>query len=265
MTEDHQAAVGAAAIRAAASDDAPLNTQLLCGEVFAVERESNGWAEGVSRQDGYRGFVRMEALAQPVLIHTHRVSAVRTYVFAEPDIKSPPRALLSLNSKIAAGTRQGQFIQAQRLGWIFTGHLAALDATEPDFVAVAERFVNSPYLWGGKQSQGLDCSGLIQLALEAAGARCPRDSADQERWAHERWAAAPVTADLSGLRRGDLVFWPGHVGVMTDTVNFLHANAHHMMTVIEPLFNAARRIAHAGPPIRAIYRAPSETSWNGLI
>jgi cell wall-associated NlpC family hydrolase len=265
MVEELQVTAGVAAIRSEPAEDAPMLTQLLCGEVFGADTEREGWVKGVSRHDGYAGWVDASALSAPMLIPTHRVSAVRTYVFSEPDLKSAPRSLVSLNAKISAGRREGRFIEAQRLGWVFSGHLSALDAAEPDFVAVAERFVNSPYLWGGKQSQGLDCSGLIQVALEAAGARCPRDTGDQEAWAHERWGHVPLQADLSGLQRGDLVFWPGHVGVMTDTVNLLHANAHHMMTVIEPLSVAARRIEHNHAPIRAIYRAPSETSWNGLV
>ena len=265
MAEDHQVIADVAAIRQGPAPDAPMLTQLLAGEVFSVETETDGWGEGVSRQDGYRGFVDLTKMSTPVLIHTHRVSAIRTYCFAEPDIKSMPRFLISLNSKVASGAREGSFTEAQRMGWIYSRHLSPLDATENDFVGVAERFVNSPYLWGGKESLGLDCSGLVQAAFEAAGVRCPRDSDEQEAWAQERWKPVPVTADFSGLHRGDLVFWPGHVGIMTDTVNLLHANAHHMMTVKEPLSTAARRIEHQHAPIRAIYRAPSETSWSGLI
>lgn len=256
MAEDFQVTAGVTAIRRAPRDDAMMDTQLLAGEVFAIEEEADGWARGISRHDGYSGYVDMAALSVPALIPTHRVSAVRTYVFSEPDLKSPPRFLLSLNAKIAAGRREGKFTESQRQGWVFTGHLTALDATEPDWVAVAERFIHSPYLWGGKESLGLDCSGLIQVSLEAAGTRIPRDSGEQEAWARARWVELPLSESFAGLQRGDLVFWPGHVGVMTDAVQFLHANAFHMATALEPLALAARRIAHHHAPVSGIFRAP---------
>lgn len=256
MSEDYQVTAGVTAIRRAPRDDAMMDSQLLAGEVFCVEEEADGWAKGVSRHDGYEGYVDMAALSGPVLIPTHRVSAMRTYVFSEPDLKSAPRFLVSLNAKIAAGSREGKFTESQRQGWIFTGHLSALDATEPDWVAVAERFLHAPYLWGGKESLGLDCSGLVQVSLEAAGTRIPRDSGDQERWARSRWSAVPVTELFSGLQRGDLVFWPGHVGIMTDAAHLLHANAFHMATALEPLALAARRIAHHHAPVSGIFRAP---------
>ncbi|MGP1274646.1 MAG: C40 family peptidase [Caulobacterales bacterium] len=256
MAEDFQVTAGVTAIRREPHDAAMMDSQLLGGEVFSVEEEADGWARGVSRHDGYAGYVDMAALSAPVLIPTHRVSALRTYVFSEPDLKSAPRFLLSLNAKIAAGRREGKFIESQRQGWIFNGHLSALDATEPDWVAVAERFEHAPYLWGGKESLGLDCSGLIQTSLEAAGTRIPRDSGDQEAWARARWNALPVSEALTGLHRGDLVFWPGHVGVMTDGVHLLHANAFHMATAREPLNLAVRRIAQHHAPLSGIFRAP---------
>lgn len=257
MAEDFQVTAGVAAIRREPRDDGMQDSQLLAGEVFSVESETDGWAEGVSRHDGYRGFVDMAALSAPVLIPTHRVSALRTYVFSAPELKSAPRFLVSLNAKIAAGRREGKFTEAQRLGWVFTGHLSALDATESDWVAVAERFLHTPYQWGGKESLGLDCSGLVQVSLEAAGIRIPRDSKDQEAWARARWVQVETGEGLSGLKRGDLVFWPGHVGVMTDPVHLLHANAFHMMTALEPLAPAVRRIAHHHAPMSGIFRSPT--------
>jgi cell wall-associated NlpC family hydrolase len=135
---------------------------------------------------------------------------------------------------------------------VFAAHLAPIEAHEPDFVAVAERFVGAPYLWGGKTSLGLDCSGLVQLALAAAGIAAPRDTDMQQAAVGE---AIEIRPDLGGLARGDLVFWSGHVGVMLDGARLLHANGHHMLTVIEPLAAAEERIRQAGAgPITAVRR-----------
>lgn len=254
MTE-YQVTAGVAPLRRTPEEDGAQDTQLLAGEVFKVEREETGFGYGTARLDGYRGWVDMAALSAPVLIPTHKVSALRTYVFSEPDLKSAPVCLLSLNAKICSGRRSGKFVEAQRMGWVFEGHLNPLgENLEPDWVAVAERFEHAPYLWGGKESLGLDCSGLIQTSLEAAGVFAPRDSGDQENWAREHWAQTPIREDFSGLLRGDLVFWPGHVGVMTDAETLLHANAFHMRAAKEALARAAKRIAHHHAPMSGIFR-----------
>jgi cell wall-associated NlpC family hydrolase len=256
MTQ-YQVTAGVAALRRTPEPDGALDTQLLGGETFTVEEEQSGWGHGVSGLDGYRGWVEMDALSAPVLIPTHRVKALRTYVFSEPALKSAPRFLLSMNAQIPAGRREGRFVEAMRQGWVFSGHLSALDAVEPDYVAVAERFLGSPYQWGGKESLGLDCSGLVQTALQAAGIACPRDSGPQEDWARRHWAPVEPGPEGEGLQRGDLLFWPGHVGIMTDAQRLLHANAHHMETAIEPVATALRRIAHHHAPLSGAYRPPS--------
>ena len=138
---------------------------------------------------------------------------------------------------------QGDWRQIDGGGWVHARHLAAIADKAPDFVTVAERFVGTPYLWGGRTSIGIDCSGLVQLALLAAGIHCPRDS-DQQAEA----LGALVSADGTGFtfRRGDLVFFPGHVGMMTDTVTLLHANAYHMQVVAEPLADVVMRAGAKG-------------------
>lgn len=251
----HQVTAGVAPVRRTPEDDGAQETQLLAGEVFLVEGEEAGWARGRTAMDDYPGWVDMAALSAPALIPTHQVKALRSYVFSEPNLKSAPVCLISLNAKIVGGVRAGQFVEAQRMGWVFHAHLRAVgDPMEPDYVAVAERFLNTPYFWGGKESLGLDCSGLLQTSLEAAGIAAPRDTGPQEAWARTHWQAVEITEDLSGLRRGDLVFWPGHVGIMTDPDTLLHANAFHMMTAAEPLRRAAKRIAHHYAPMSGIFR-----------
>lgn len=257
MSEIYQVTAGVAPIRNAPQPDAMQETQLLAGECFTLEREEAGFGFGTSALDGYEGWVDMAALSAPALIPTHTVKALRTYVYSEPDLKSAPVCLISLNAKIAGGRRSGRFVEAQRMGWVFEPHLRALGENfEPDWVAVAERFLHTPYFWGGKESLGLDCSGLIQTAMEAAGMAIPRDSGPQEAWAKANWIRVEPGEDFEGLKRGDLVFWPGHVGVMTSGETLLHANGHHMMTVAEPVSRTALRIAHHHASMSGIYRAP---------
>jgi cell wall-associated NlpC family hydrolase len=133
------------------------------------------------------------------------------------------------------------------VGFLPASHLAPLDHRETDFVAVAERFLGTPYLWGGKTNYGLDCSGLVQLALTACGIRCPRDSDMQER-------ALGALVDMKNLRRGDLVFWKGHVAIVRDPKTFLHANAFHMAVAVEPIAEAIARIAGAGSEVTSVKR-----------
>ncbi len=263
----YQVTAGICPVRAEPRDDAMQETQVLPGEVFLVEREEDGWGYGRTGLDDYPGWVDMAALSAPALIPTHQVKALRTYVFSEPDLKSAPVCLASLNAKIVGGKRHGKFIEAQRMGWVFAGHLRAVgDPPEPDWVAVAERFIGAPYQWGGKESLGLDCSALIQTALQAADIFCPRDSGPQEKWAQRTWETVisgdglrVAETEFPVLERGDLVFWPGHVGVMTDGETFLHSNGFHMATVAEPFARAAKRIEHHSAPLTGIYRRPASS------
>jgi cell wall-associated NlpC family hydrolase len=232
--------------------DATLDTELLLGETVTVYDESEGWAWAQSIRDGYVGYVPSEGLSFKIIEPTHRIAVLRTYVYPEPDGKTPPLSLLSLNALITVTQRRGKFHALAGGGYIFAGHAVPIGDNARDFVAVAESFLGTPYLWGGRTSVGLDCSGLVQLSLEAAGHPAPRD-ADMQ--AGELGHAIDLRKDK--LRRGDLVFWDGHVGIMTSEKDFLHANAFHMAVEAEPFARARRRIKDVGYEVTCVRRLPS--------
>lgn len=220
--------------------DAPLDTEALCGEAVDVYERFEGWAWVQLVSDGYVGYLPDDALRPDAPEPTHRVSALRTFVYPGPSMKLPPLAALSLGAGVTAVGATAEFLILADGGHIFAGHLVEAGAFEPDFVAVAERFLHVPYLWGGKTSLGLDCSGLTQLSLAAAGVSSPRDSDMLESTLGQDVA---FDENLAGLRRGDLVFWKGHVGIMTDPETLLHATAYSMTVMMEPLRTARDRIA----------------------
>lgn len=249
---DHQVTAAVLPIRRAPEDDGNQETQALFGEVFTVYDEADGWGWGQAAFDGYVGYVPMAGLSAPLGVPTHRVRALRSYRFPEPDLKSAPLGLLSMNAKlkITEASDDGKWRREARGGWVFGDHLIGLGDRLADPVAVMEAFLGAPYFWGGRESLGLDCSGLIQNGYEAAGLPIPRDADMQEvylcapgrgeaiwtRYAEEdadsqdddTWRALP-------LQRGDLVYWRGHTGVMVDGTVMLHANATHMAVTRDPL------------------------------
>lgn len=224
-----------AALRRAPSPHAEQLDQLLFGELFEVLDEADGWAFGQAQRDGYVGYVEAAALTDVSLPATHTVRALRTYAFTEPSIKSAPTGLYSMNALLAVEGEEGRFVKTSG-GWFVARHLVPMGQAEPDYVAVAERFVGTPYLWGGRESLGLDCSGLVQQAFYASGRTCSRDS-DQQ---------ALLGKPIQTLQRGDLVFWRGHVAIMTSDTDIIHANGFHMAVAIEPLAVAVARISGSG-------------------
>jgi cell wall-associated NlpC family hydrolase len=249
--EEFEVIEAIAAVREQPSSNAMLMTEALRGErVTVYDRNGEGWAWGQLNGDGYVGWLPDATLTKPAAAPTHKVSALRTLVFPGPSIKRPPADALVLGSKLTIAREDGSFAVTREGTFLPKTHLAPLDHREPDFAAVAERFVGTPYLWGGKSSFGIDCSGLVQVSLTAAGIGCPRDSDMQQAGlgraleAHER----------NGLMRGDLIFWKGHVAIVRDAGTMVHANAHHMATVIEPIEPALARIKQAGSEIVAIKR-----------
>jgi len=241
-----------APLRGEPSHDAPLLTEALKGErVRIYEKNDEGWAWGQLAADGYVGWLSANALAPPGAPPTHKVAALRTLVFPGPSIKLAPLEALPLGARVAVARREERMAVTQSGGYLPEVHLAPIDVYEADFVAVAERFLGVPYLWGGKTTLGLDCSGLVQIALAACGISCPRDSDMQEEALGSPIAAA---TDRSDLKRGDLVFWTGHVAIVRDRANFLHANAFHMAVAIEPIGDAIARIRGAGGEITGVRR-----------
>lgn len=235
-----QVRAGAVPVREAPLVDARLATQALHGEVLDLFHEEHGFVLAQCRRDRYVGWVAREGLSDTLLNPTHRIATVGTHAYAAPDLKSPAQVMLGLGARVSVTGIDGDWRHCAGAGWVHRRHLTLVSAVVEDPVTVAERFLHTPYLWGGRSRLGLDCTGLTQQAFEAAGVLLPRDSDMQFAWCGadiENWRS-PGT-----LRRGDLVFWKGHVGIMTDADHLLHANAWHMAVANEPVADAITRIA----------------------
>jgi len=236
------------------NSEGPIDTQALFGETAIIsEIDQDGWALGQLESDGYVGYLRQEGLQLPTQLSTpkRKVNVARTIVYPGPSMKLPTSRALSLGSIVSIAQEIGDFAEIPGLGFIWREHLAHMDHVETDFVAVAEKFVGSPYLWGGKTSCGLDCSGLVQIALRASGVNSPRDTNMME-------TSLGTLVDLQGdqsLQRGDIIFWKGHVGVLRDAETLLHASGHHMLVVSESLSSARARIfANTGADVSYVRR-----------
>jgi cell wall-associated NlpC family hydrolase len=247
----HRVVEASAPLRHAPASDAPLDSEALRGEEATIyETSEEGWCWGQLERDGYVGYLPAGALARGATGATHRIAALRALVFPAPDIKAPPTAALPFESRVKIVRKEKGFGVTSEGGFIPAPHLAPLAAVEFDFVATARRFLGAPYLWGGRTSLGLDCSALMQLSLQAAGIECPRDSDMQAKLG----ADVPFSGDLSGLSRGDLVCWKGHIGLATEGAGLLHANAFHMAVAEEPLAEAIARIKQSGSNVLTVRR-----------
>lgn len=216
----------------------PSNT-LLYGERVQVLKTEQDWSHIRSLHDNYEGFVRSNLL-QKHGDKPHKVAVPVTALFETPNFKASPRHHLYLGSPVTSTqSRENGFIQLTNKGWVFEQHLTAIDHTQPDFTATALQFLHAPYVWGGRSYDGIDCSGLVQISLMAAGIQCPRDTKDQIN-------AFQHMVERKDVKRGDLVFFERHVGIMLDEQRILNATSRHMRVVIENLEDL-------------------ETAYNGII
>jgi hypothetical protein len=248
---EYQVRGGVASLRREGREDGEQLSQALHGDIIDIYEEVDGFGWGQMRSDGYVGWFDMVALSSPVLPVTRKVSALRTYAFSKPDFKAPPHFLLSLGAQLSeTGEVHGNFVRCSRAGWVHNGHLAALEDCQKDPVAIAEKFLNAPYQWGGVESLGLDCSGIVQTSYKACGVQLPRDSY-MIRGVGEEVGQGVNDKDL---KRGDIVCWPSHVAMMINGHEMIHANSFHMQVVIEDLSRANARIEAAHGPILTIRR-----------
>lgn len=250
LGQSMQVTAGVVALRKAPQPDAEMTSQLLHGEALILHHEVGEFGLVQSRHDRYTGWALMDALSAPVLSPTHKLKALRAYVYSEPSIKASPHYLISMGARLVSeDRREGRFLKCARAGWVIEDQLSVIDDKQSDPAAVAQTYLHTPYLWGARESLGIDCSGLVQQAFAACGVTLPRDSDMQAAW-----AGSPIAGwqNEGALQRNDLVFWQGHVGIMLDDSRIIHANAYHMAVAIEPLAQAVERIAPLyGQPVSA--------------
>lgn len=248
-------ATGTASVKEQPRDDARQATELLYGEAVDVVERGGGWAWVQNRADGYVGYLREAALGAPAADPTHRVAALRSYLFDGPDLKLIPRDVLHMTSAVTV-------VEARDDGWsrladtgegpggfLWTRHLCPLAITAHDWIATARRFLGAPYAWGGRSSTGLDCSALVQLALARAGIAAPRDS-DMQAGS----LGVPVEGGVEAAIPGDVLCWPGHVAFLVGGTKILHANGFHMAVAEEKLADFRVRTLEKVGEVRAVRR-----------
>ena len=221
-------AAAATAIRFTPDATARQESQLLAGEPFTVYEIAGEWAWGQAELDDYVGYVAVADLTPGEPSPTHRVDARTSHLYPGPDLKLPVTGHVGFGTWLQVEAEEKGFARSD-LGWIFAKHLAPIDRTRPDPIATALQFMGVPYLWGGRTADGLDCSALVQLAVQATGQWCPRDSDQQANFLGQ---AVP---DLAQARNGDLICFKGHIGFLVGTEQLLHANAFYMQVTLDPL------------------------------
>ena len=245
----YKVVTGVLPIHAAGDPRSGRTSELLFGERFMAYETVGGWVWGQNQADGYVGFVRADGLTPDEGAPSHEISTLRVHAYEKPDLKSTPVALLHMTSRVQVTDEVAGHCRIDTGGWVPRGHLAPIGEVETDIIASARRFLHTPYLWGGRSSLGLDCSALVQLALMRNGRSSPRDSDQQERT-----IGTKVDAGIDAARRGDLLFLKGHVVILSEPDVVLHANAHHMAVVEEPLGEFLERMRGLGLVVTTVRR-----------
>ncbi len=204
-------------------------SSLRLGDVAWLYREEGDWALIAGQHDGYLGWVRGLKKGYGTGADPLRVAALAAHVYGEANMKTPPLQRLSIGSYLERIGEEDGFVKTN-FGYIFS----KLFEPVGDAVDYAALFLETPYLWGGGSDRGIDCSGLIQLCYSMVGVDVPRDTDQQE--------AALAAVDEDALRRGDMVYWKGHVGILEAPDQMIHATAFAMKTIREPLGQAIARI-----------------------
>ena len=225
-----------------------LSTQLLYGEECDVFETKNGWSWIQSRRDNYVGYTPTINLTRKIYKPNSKVISLRTVIYTKPDIKSVTKGYLSFNSLVEVIKIKGKYSLIKNLGWCPSLDLAKIKSSKFNHIDLSKQYLDTPYLWGGRDSMGIDCSGLVQNLHQINNRPFPRDTDMQEIF---------VTNEVKyekDLKAGDLVFWKGHVAMMIDNSNIIHANAFHMKTAIESLSTAKKRILKSNGKIKKLGR-----------
>ncbi len=242
---------GSAPLRRLPDKKAVLDTELLFGETVILYDEDKGWAWVQSEIDGYVGYTERSGLNSEPLQSTHSVTVLASHIYPEPDLKTVPIYSLPMTARVTVNDKTNNYYKLASGGWIFAGHLEPIHIHAVDHCEIARMFLNIPYLWGGKTSVGIDCSGLLQVSLARCGKLIPRDSDMQI----SSGQSVLYTSDEKDLRRGDLVFWPGHAGILLESQTIIHANATEMRVTMAPLDDLVAKIEEStGDKIIAVRR-----------
>lgn len=236
-------------LKSGPAPEASLDAQLICGDTVSVLEIRGDQARVCNSRDGYIGWVSRAALSSRPFEPTHRVTAPRTFLYPGPDMKLPRAGYRSMGSLIEvtgkAETRGTRYAILADGTAIIERHITPIDDFADDFVSVAEHLLATPYLWGGNTGFGIDCSGLVQLAMLMSGENVLRDTDMQAATIGE---PVDIGDDWQKLKRGDLLFWRGHVAIAQGRINgsahIIHANGHTMDVTSEPVEKAVSRIAH---------------------
>ena len=232
---------------------AGLESQLIYGEVFQVYEDRDGWCWGQNLTDDYVGYVPSVDLAAGLPAPDHQVAALHCHLYTEPDLKRPTAGIISMSARVKIVDIEGKFCRIASGHWLHSRHLVSLDYNTQDLIGTALKFIGVPYLWGGRTAQGLDCSSLVQLALAMAAIPAPRDTDMQEAN-----LGTPVAmddpGDFSRVEEGDLVFFPGHVGLFVGDWRFLHANAFDMQVSLHGFSDVLDRADSENAGVTSIRR-----------